>query len=175
MVTDTEQTSRMYVRSGTDTIGALFENSPVLYHKKMVINSKASPQTATIYKLTSHGLDTLLPINLKRIIFNNDSTISYDLKLCTDGFDVGAVYDIDALIEYGDGSHRWIAASIFGKSFSEMVISNTMIKKVSAEDTAADNDLGVLAVNGTYLAYNEGSAFEQFTLLIRKNVTGQAY
>jgi hypothetical protein len=175
MVADTDQTTRMFVRNGSDTMGTLFTNSPVLFHKKVVINNNATPQTATIYKLTTHGLDTLLPINLKRIVFKDDSTISYDLRLCTNNCNVSVMYDIDAFIEYDDNSYRWVTTSVLGKSFDNMIFSNTVIKKISAEDTNADSDNGVFELNGNDLIYVGDYNFKQFTLLIRSNVTGQAY
>jgi hypothetical protein len=97
------------------------------------------------------------------------------LKQCTNNIDVSAIYDVDAFIEYKDGSHRWVTTSVYGKSFSNLVISNTQIKKVSAELTNADNDRAVFTMDGTSLAYESDFATQQITLSVRINVTGKTY
>ena len=175
MVTSLEQNIGLFVRSGTDTMGALFNNSPISFYKKVAVNNNASNPYATLYDFTTHGMNTLVPINLKRSIITNDNSATYDLRLCTSNINVSAIYDVDALIEYKDGSFKWANTSIFGKSFSNMVTGNTMIKKISADGTNADNDDGIFTVNDGLLVYASDYTFEQLTLLIRTNVTGKTY
>ena len=175
LISNVEPTAKLFVRSGTDTMGVLFGNTKVELENKMVVNNNASQPYASVYELSTHGLKTLLPINLKRSIYQNTKSITFDLASCTDNFNASAVYDIDAFIEYEDGSNRWITASVFGKSLNNMVISNTMIKKVSGTVTFSDNDRAVFTLSGTTLKYTGDYSFTQLTLLVRSNVTGQAY
>ena len=177
MVTTLDQNLGLYVRSGTDTMSAIFNNTPISLYKKVVANnnSNATVQYASIYDFTTHEMNTLVPINLKRSIFNNDDNIRYDLKQCTNNINVSVVYDVEAFIEYKDSSYRWVTTSVFAKSLSNMVISNTMIKKVSGELTNADNSKTVFTMDGTSLAYASDYPIQKLTLLVRSNVTGQAY
>ena len=50
-----------------------------------------------------------------------------------------------------------------------------MIKKISAELTNADNSETVFTMDGTSLAYESDYPIQKLTLLVRSNVTGQAY
>lgn len=171
--TSSESKLGMVIRNNSDTMDALFNDSAVPLYKKTIVNKNTNKQV-TIYDMSTHGFNTILPINTQRSIYINTNSINYDLKQCTDNVNVGAIYDIDALIEYSDNSYRWITASVFGNSFENMFIGNTMIKKASAEATKADADIAVFQVNNTNLTYASDLNFARLTLVIRTNVTGQA-
>lgn len=162
------------IHNGTSNgMNDLFDNPSVTLFEKTARSPGQSVEYLNLYRFTTHGAEFMLPVNLKRVVENNVSSISYNLWKSF-SLNVGFMVDVDALMIYSDGSRRWVSSSIFGQQInSKAYISRTEIKMVTTEGSLADQDLGIFSLSGSNIILNSDFTCSSIILVVRHNTTGR--